>query len=323
MSSSAGKVLILPKGEYNNATQYQMLDAVRYNGSLYIAKKTTIGHVPADGEYWMLSAIGASDVHWGDITGSIANQSDLINALDAKQNVLTFDSTPTASSNNPVTSAGIKTALDTKQNTLTFDTTPTSGSTNPVTSEGIHTAVQATASNLATIESSTTASQAYSEGDYLVLNGQLYEVIADIASGETLTVGTNISATTVGSELTALNTGLMNVEILSYDERKVGTWVNGKPLYRKGVLINSLPNATGSDYPHGISNVDTIYADFGNSILIFPSGNCASFNYIGGNSNATVEVQYVTKTVIHIDAHSTDRRSAKAIIFLKYTKTTD
>ena len=209
MSSSAGKVLILPKGEYNNATQYQMLDAVRYNGSLYIAKKTTIGHVPADGEYWMLSAIGASDVHWGDITGSIANQSDLINALDAKQNVLTFDSTPTASSNNPVTSAGIKTALDTKQNTLTFDTTPTSGSTNPVTSEGILTAVNATASNLATIESSTTASQAYSEGDYLVLNGQLYEVIADIASGETLTVGTNISATTVGSELTALNKSLM------------------------------------------------------------------------------------------------------------------
>lgn len=209
MSSSAGKVLILPKGEYNNATQYQMLDAVRYNGSLYIAKQTTIGHVPEDGEYWMLSAIGASDVHWGDITGSIASQSDLINALDAKQNVLTFDSTPTASSNNPVTSAGIKTALDTKQDTLTFDTTPTSGSTNPVTSSGIHTAVQATASNLATIESSTTASQAYSEGDYLVLNGQLYEVIADIASGETLTVGTNISATTVGSELTALNNGLM------------------------------------------------------------------------------------------------------------------
>lgn len=209
MSSSAGKVLILPKGEYNNATQYQMLDAVRYNGSLYIAKQTTIGHVPEDGEYWMLSAVGATDIHWGDIIGSIANQSDLINALDAKQNVLTFDSTPTASSNNPVTSAGIKTALDTKQDTLTFDTTPTSGSTNPVTSGGIHTAVQATASNLATIESSTTASQAYTTGDYLVLNGQLYEVIADIASGETLTVGTNISATTVGTELTALNKSLM------------------------------------------------------------------------------------------------------------------
>lgn len=67
---------------------------------------------------------------------------------------------------------------------------------------------KANTSNLATIESSTTASQEYSTGDHLVLNGQLYEVIADIDSGETLTVGTNISATTVGDELTSLNNGL-------------------------------------------------------------------------------------------------------------------
>ena len=84
---------------------------------------------------------------WGSITGTLSDQTDLNNALNAKAN----------------------------------------------------------ASNLATIESSTTASQAYSAGDYLVLNGQLYEVTAAISSGETLTVGTNISATTVGSELTALN----------------------------------------------------------------------------------------------------------------------
>lgn len=35
--------------------------------------------------------------------------------INAKQNALTFDSTPTASSTNPVTSGGVKTALDTKQ----------------------------------------------------------------------------------------------------------------------------------------------------------------------------------------------------------------
>lgn len=33
-------------------------------------------------------------------------------ALDAKQNTLTFDTTPTANSTNPVTSGGLKTALD-------------------------------------------------------------------------------------------------------------------------------------------------------------------------------------------------------------------
>jgi len=37
-------------------------------------------------------------------------------ALSTKQNTLTFDSTPTASSSNPVTSGGVKTALDLKAN---------------------------------------------------------------------------------------------------------------------------------------------------------------------------------------------------------------
>lgn len=45
---------------------------------------------------------------------------DLIDALDAgKQDVLTFDSTPTANSTNPVTSGGVKTALDTKADSTT------------------------------------------------------------------------------------------------------------------------------------------------------------------------------------------------------------
>ena len=62
-------------------------------------------------------------------------------ALDTKQNNLTFDDAPTAGSNNPVKSKGIKSALDTKQNNLTFDSTPTANSSNPVTSAGIKTAL--------------------------------------------------------------------------------------------------------------------------------------------------------------------------------------
>ena len=97
--------------------------------------------------------------------------------LAGKQDKLTFDATPTAGSNNPVTSDVIKKALDNvdvgnvqeqldaikleqteqnnrissnkteidgvkedlagKQNVLTFDSTPTAGSQNPVTSDGI------------------------------------------------------------------------------------------------------------------------------------------------------------------------------------------
>lgn len=42
--------------------------------------------------------------------------------IEGKQATLSFDSTPTASSTNPVTSGGVKTALDAKQDILTFAT---------------------------------------------------------------------------------------------------------------------------------------------------------------------------------------------------------
>ena len=66
------------------------------------------------------------------------------------------------------------------------------------------------ASNIATIEATSSASQAYAVGDYLVYNGQLYSVTAAISVGETLTPGTNISATNAGAELSALKNGLNN-----------------------------------------------------------------------------------------------------------------
>ena len=131
--------------------------------------------------------------------GSVDNTADLDKpvsaatqaALNAKQDALTFDATPTVGSANPVTSGGVaaavnakldiaafnihqanrnnphrvtaaqvglgsvdntadldkpvsaatQTALDAKQDALTFDATPTVGSTNPVTSGGIADAV--------------------------------------------------------------------------------------------------------------------------------------------------------------------------------------
>ena len=60
---------------------------------------------------------------------------------DDKQDELTFDSTPTAGSSNPVTSDGLKQAFDAVQASLVFDNTPTAGSDNPVKSGGIKTYV--------------------------------------------------------------------------------------------------------------------------------------------------------------------------------------
>ena len=56
----AGRVLIIPKGEYSSQEPYEMLDMVYHQGSSYIAKKSTIGHLPTETEYWQIFATGSA-----------------------------------------------------------------------------------------------------------------------------------------------------------------------------------------------------------------------------------------------------------------------
>ena len=67
---------------------------------------------------------------------------------------------------------------------------------------------KANQAQLATVEASTTASKAYSAGEYLVLGGVLYKVTANIAQGGTIVTegaGKNVDLATVGAELSGLN----------------------------------------------------------------------------------------------------------------------
>lgn len=59
----------------------------------------------------------------------------------------------------------------------------------------------------AAIESSSTASQAYAAGQYMVVNGVLRKVTASISKGNTIS-DSNSTATTVGGELASIGTAL-------------------------------------------------------------------------------------------------------------------
>ena len=52
--ASAGRILIMPKGNYDSSVTYEMLDLVKHNGTSWIAKKTSVGIEPSDAntEYW-------------------------------------------------------------------------------------------------------------------------------------------------------------------------------------------------------------------------------------------------------------------------------
>ena len=77
--ASAGRILIIPKGNYDSSATYEMLDLVNYNGTSWLAKKTVIGIEPSDAnsEYWhkmfniTAESIGALSKNGGVIVGNI------------------------------------------------------------------------------------------------------------------------------------------------------------------------------------------------------------------------------------------------------------
>ncbi len=70
----AGRVAIVPKGNWNNETVYKKLDAVSYAYNLYIAKKESINIEPTDTEYWMLALENIS----ADLIENLRNDVDNI-----------------------------------------------------------------------------------------------------------------------------------------------------------------------------------------------------------------------------------------------------
>jgi hypothetical protein len=55
----AGRVAIVPKGDWSAETEYKRLDEVTYNNTMFIAKKAVPkGTLPTNAEYWSKSIVG-------------------------------------------------------------------------------------------------------------------------------------------------------------------------------------------------------------------------------------------------------------------------
>lgn len=130
----------------------------------------------------------------------------------------------------------------------------------------------------------------------------------------------------VGSGITIDGDGKLhvtNVLPLNYstEEKVVGTWIDGKPLYQKTVYIPSLPNSTQVKYTIDVTNVDLIkqcegVTSTGTQLNAMRPGN---YSYCIGlfagkdkDNNANIYIET-----------GQDRRSLDAYITIQYTKTTD
>lgn len=93
--ATAGRILIIPKGKYNEETQYELLDLVSHGGKGWICKKPCIGIEPADGEYWA-ECLDVSEELNGHTHSSIC-EGEYVAEIDAKGNFSIYkkgESTP-------------------------------------------------------------------------------------------------------------------------------------------------------------------------------------------------------------------------------------
>lgn len=105
----------------------------------------------------------------------------------------------------------------------------------------------------------------------------------------------------------------------SLEEKVVGTWIDGKPIYQKTVNFGNLPNNAVKQLEHNIDNLDAVVEIKGwakrsnHSILPIP---------FPGNASNTVEISIYPFTSIYC-LTKTDMSLWSAYITLLYTKTTD
>ena len=106
----------------------------------------------------------------------------------------------------------------------------------------------------------------------------------------------------------------------STTETAVGTWIDGKTIYRKVVDCGALPNATNKAVNHNISNLDTFtsikgFAKNPNTKLWIPLPYIQK-TYV----NYAVEI-YVSDTQIIIGTQDNKSGYSQSYMVLEYTKT--
>ena len=114
---------------------------------------------------------------------------------------------------------------------------------------------------------------------------------------------------------------------ISFNEKVIGTFADGKPLYQKTMVINQ----TADDlqrFPHNIENVDLIYIDLSNSFFTDETSGITSPFLCTGMNKGTIVDGY-TKIIQNVDRSTINIRSCanagSGIVYLtlRYTKTID
>lgn len=109
----------------------------------------------------------------------------------------------------------------------------------------------------------------------------------------------------------------------SFEEKVIGSWLDGKPLYRKMINFGELPVNSEKEITHNIENIKHSHINIGESFWFDSnsgySGACNSFVF----SNYIELISTATRNRIIIKTNNANASAFSAIVCLEYTKTTD
>lgn len=163
-------------------------------------------------------------------------------ALEGKQDALTFDSSPTAGSDNPVTSDGIYKAIQAGSGRITLDDTVKPNSKNGVKSSGIYTAIESAKTEL---------NQNITNVDTKV-NAQADEISALQEFQQTQETTNETHNTQIAANTNSING-------LSTDKQdKLYAQEGEDKKYASSILANTVPENVGTEDPVQIPTVEAV-----------------------------------------------------------------
>ena len=116
-------------------------------------------------------------------------------------------------------------------------------------------------------------------------------------------------------------TGNMFTDVYNGNEQRVGTWIDGKPLYQKTVTFTVVGDGAYKRYDHGISNIDMIFIDQSASFVYYGDSTYPLIGY-GGIVQSSQMAVLVFSGGIDYRA-GVECNGATCYATFKYTKSTD
>lgn len=259
----------------------------------------------------VINATGSAVATWGDIEGTLSDQTDLKNALDEKQHTLTAGTNITIEDNTISASGGTYTAgtgLNLTGNEFSVDTTTIAEKSDIPTVNNATLTIQNNGTSVATF----TANSASDTTANIVSPVQIGSVISQPTSVAYVDTANIVDEAVTADKIDFTTLG----GNYSTSEADTGfTWIDGKIIYKKTVDIGNLPNNTSKSVAHNISNLSTLVkiegaAKSSTGFLPLPTVLTVAANQVGVTVDST-NVNIYT---------GLDRSSYSGYVTLYYTK---